>query len=192
MSPKKLGRAKGPAPTPPQPKPQPEEGLRETLPDDFLEVEISYAPVDTASGSSDTTKSYNAPVDTASVSSDTTKSYNAPDDTASLSSDTTKSYHAPVDTASVSSDTTKSYDASADTASVSSDTTTKRERESKKEIPEYKWTDESTKALAEYIKEHHCLYDKGAKLWQNLQAKNALWEEIGLQLNPPASGKYNK
>ena len=153
-----MGRAKGKAPTPPQPEPQPEEELRETLPDDFLEVEISYAPVDTASGSSDTTKSYNAP-----------------DDTASLSSDTTKSYHKPVDT-----------------ASVSSDTTTKRERESKKEIPEYKWTDESTKALAEYIKEHHCLYDKRAKLWLNLQAKNALWEDIGQKLVPPASGKYNK
>ena len=87
----------------------------------------------------------------------------------------------------------QSYDAPVDTASVSSDTTKKkRVRESKKEIPEYKWTDETTIALAEYIKEHHCLYDKRAKLWLNLQAKNALWEEIGLQLDPPASGKYNK
>ena len=190
MSPKKLGRAKGPAPTPPQPKPQPEEGLRETLPDDFLEVEISYAPVDTASVSSDTTKSYDAPVDKASVSSDTTKSYDASVDTATVSSDTTKSYHAPVDTAY----TTKRYDAPVDTASESSDSIKyERVRKSfKKEIPEYKWTDESTLALAEYIKEHNCIYDKGHKLWQDLQAKNALWEEIGRQMVPPASGKYNK
>ena len=86
----------------------------------------------------------------------------------------------------------ESFDAPVDRASVSSGTKKKRVRESKKDIPDYNWTEDNTHALAEFIKDHHCLYDKRAKLWLNLQAKNALWEEIGQQLIPPPSGKCYK
>ena len=64
-----------------------------------------------------------------------------------------------------------------------------RVRASKREIPEYPWTNETTEVLAEFIKDHPCLFDKRQKDWLNVSAKNSLWDNIGRELEPPATGK---
>ncbi|XP_050724623.1 activating signal cointegrator 1 complex subunit 2 homolog [Eriocheir sinensis] len=51
----------------------------------------------------------------------------------------------------------------------------KRVRVSKKEIPEYRWTDEGERGLADLIKEYPQLYDKKQKEWLNVATKNSLW-----------------
>ncbi|XP_050724625.1 uncharacterized protein LOC127002585 [Eriocheir sinensis] len=68
----------------------------------------------------------------------------------------------------------------------------KRVRVSKKEIPEYRWTDEGERGLADLIKEYPQLYDKKQKEWLNVATKNSLWNRVGEQLNPPATGPQCK
>ena len=65
----------------------------------------------------------------------------------------------------------------------------KRIRVSKKEIPDYKWTDEGTTKLTEFVKRHPQLYDKKQKDWLNVTAKNQLWTLAGEEQDPLATGK---
>ena len=58
---------------------------------------------------------------------------------------------------------------------------------SKKEIPEYRWTEDVELRLAKLVKEHPQLYDKKQKDWLNVAAKNSWWNQIGEQLKPPAT-----
>jgi hypothetical protein len=64
----------------------------------------------------------------------------------------------------------------------------KRVRASKKEIPDFKWTEEAELRLAELVKESPQLYDKRQKEWLNVAAKNSRWDRVGEQLEPPATG----
>ncbi|KAJ8019740.1 hypothetical protein HOLleu_41445 [Holothuria leucospilota] len=57
----------------------------------------------------------------------------------------------------------------------------KRVRVSKKEIPEYRWTEEAELRLAELVKENPQLYDKKQKEWLNVAAKNSRWDRVGEQ-----------
>ncbi|XP_068238460.1 uncharacterized protein [Palaemon carinicauda] len=68
----------------------------------------------------------------------------------------------------------------------------KRVRMSKKEIPDYRWTEEMETVLADLVKENPMLFDKKHKEWINTVAKNSLWEQIGKQLDPPATGAQCK
>lgn len=68
----------------------------------------------------------------------------------------------------------------------------KRVRVSKKEIPEYRWTEETELRLAELVKENPQLYDKKQKEWLNVAAKNSRWDRVGEQLEPPATGPQCK
>lgn len=68
----------------------------------------------------------------------------------------------------------------------------KRVRVSKKEIPEYCWTEETELRLAELVKENPQLYDKKQKEWLNVAAKNSRWDRVGEQLEPPATGPQCK
>ena len=63
---------------------------------------------------------------------------------------------------------------------------------SKKEIPEYRWTEEAELRLAELVKENPQLYDKKQKEWLNVAAKNSRWDRVGKQLEPPATGPQCK
>ncbi|XP_054650157.1 thymocyte nuclear protein 1 [Dunckerocampus dactyliophorus] len=63
----------------------------------------------------------------------------------------------------------------------------KRIRVSKKEIPDYKWTDEGSKKLAEFVKQHPQLFDKKQKDWLNVTAKTQLWAIAGEEQDPPAT-----
>lgn len=60
-------------------------------------------------------------------------------------------------------------------------------RVSKKDIPDYKWSEEGERRLARFIKHYPELYDKRQKNWLNLAAKTSLWIKIGEQLDPPAT-----
>ena len=64
----------------------------------------------------------------------------------------------------------------------------KRARMSKKEIPEYRWMEETELRLAELVKENSQLYDKKHKEWINVTAMNSRWDRVGEQLEPSASG----
>ena len=68
----------------------------------------------------------------------------------------------------------------------------KRIRVSKKEIPEYPWTENVELILAELVKENPPLYDKKHKEWLNVAAKNSRWDRIGEQLEPSATGPQCK
>ena len=68
----------------------------------------------------------------------------------------------------------------------------KRARMSKKEIPEYRWMEETELRLAELVKENPQLYDEKHKEWINVTAKNIRWDRVGEQLEPPASGSQCK
>ena len=63
---------------------------------------------------------------------------------------------------------------------------------SKKEIPEYRWMEETELRLAELVKENTQLYDKKHKEWINVTTKNSRWDGVGEQLEPPASGSQCK
>ncbi|XP_076034198.1 uncharacterized protein LOC143020994 isoform X4 [Oratosquilla oratoria] len=65
-------------------------------------------------------------------------------------------------------------------------------RVSKKEIPEYRWTEEAELRLAELVKENPQVYDKKQKEWLNVAAKNSQWDRVGEQLEPPATGPQCK
>lgn len=54
----------------------------------------------------------------------------------------------------------------------------KRYRLSKKEISDYKFTQEQKEQIAEFVKEHPTLYDKRDKQWSNPRAKEELWREL--------------
>ena len=64
----------------------------------------------------------------------------------------------------------------------------KRMRLSKKEIPEYRWTEVAVLRLAELVKENPQLYDRKQRDWLNVTAKNIRWNRVGEQLEPPATG----
>ena len=66
----------------------------------------------------------------------------------------------------------------------------KRARMSKKEIPKYRWVEETELRLAELVNPQ--LYDKKHKEWINVTAKNNRWDRVGEQLEPPASGSPGK
>lgn len=68
----------------------------------------------------------------------------------------------------------------------------KRMRPSKKEIPDYHWTQEAETRLAELVKESPCLYDKKEKEWLNVAAKSSRWNRVGEQIEPPATGPQCK
>ncbi|KAK6174201.1 hypothetical protein SNE40_017521 [Patella caerulea] len=63
----------------------------------------------------------------------------------------------------------------------------KRDRMSKKEIPEYRWSEEAELRLAELVKENPQLYDKKQEEWLNGTAKNSRWDRVGERLEPPAT-----
>nr|XP_057935788.1 thymocyte nuclear protein 1 isoform X2 [Doryrhamphus excisus] len=63
----------------------------------------------------------------------------------------------------------------------------KRIRVSKKEIPDYKWTEEGSKKLAGFVKQHPQLFDKRQKDWLNVTAKTQLWAIAGEEQDPPAT-----
>ena len=64
----------------------------------------------------------------------------------------------------------------------------KRIRMSKKQIPDYNWTEASTRKLAEFVRDEPQLYDKMQKNWLNVTAKAQLWRKAGELLDPPATG----
>ena len=64
----------------------------------------------------------------------------------------------------------------------------KRARMSKKSIPEYRWADGEERRFADSVKEYPQLYDKKHKEWLNVTAKEILWNRVGEQLVPPATG----
>ena len=68
----------------------------------------------------------------------------------------------------------------------------KRYRLSKKDVPVYKWTDESIKNVAKFVQDCPTLYDRRQKDWQNVFAKSQLWAKIGEQQDPPATGPQCK
>ena len=68
----------------------------------------------------------------------------------------------------------------------------KRIRVSKKEIPGYRWKDEATRKLADFVKDCPELYDKRQKDWLNVDAKSQLWTRAGEQQDPPATGAQCK
>ncbi|XP_029973467.1 uncharacterized protein LOC115407244 [Salarias fasciatus] len=68
----------------------------------------------------------------------------------------------------------------------------KRVRVSKREIPDYRWTEEAELKLAEMVKENPLLYDRKEKDWQNVAAKSSRWDRVGEQLEPPATGPQCK
>lgn len=54
----------------------------------------------------------------------------------------------------------------------------RRCRPSKKDIPNYKFSEEQEKAVAEFVHEHSALYDKKDKRWCDPKFKEALWQEV--------------
>jgi hypothetical protein len=68
----------------------------------------------------------------------------------------------------------------------------KRIQVSKKEIPQYRWTEEAELWLAELVKENSQMYDKKQKEWLNVAVKNSRWDRVGEQLEPPATGPQCK
>lgn len=77
-------------------------------------------------------------------------------------------------------------------STATEEVTKKRVRISKKEIPEYKWTNEGVRKLADFIKENPQLYDKRQKDWLNVDFKSQLWTNAGKQQDPPATGDQCK
>ena len=62
----------------------------------------------------------------------------------------------------------------------------------KRWIPEYRWIGEAELRLAELVKENPQLYDKKQKEWLKVTTKNSLWDRVGEQLEPPATGPQCK
>ena len=58
---------------------------------------------------------------------------------------------------------------------------------SKKEIHDYRWTEQAETGLAELVKGNPSLYDKKQE-WLNVAAKSSRWNRVGEQLEPPATG----
>ena len=61
---------------------------------------------------------------------------------------------------------------------------------SKKEVPDYLWTDDGTRRLADFVKDHPMLFDKKQKDWLNVASKSLLWQQAGDQQEPPATGMH--
>ena len=68
----------------------------------------------------------------------------------------------------------------------------KRIRISKKDIPEYHWTQQADTRLADLMKEHPMLYDKKQKEWLNVATKSSQWNRVGEQMELPATGDQCK
>ncbi|XP_068203270.1 uncharacterized protein [Palaemon carinicauda] len=68
----------------------------------------------------------------------------------------------------------------------------KRVRVSKKDIPDYQWTEETETTLADLVKENPMLFDKKHKEWINKVLKDSRWAYIGSQLEPPATAAQCK
>ena len=60
---------------------------------------------------------------------------------------------------------------------------------SKKEIPDYQWTEKGTSKLADLIKEHPQLYDKRQKDWLNLAATSFHSSSVLGQRSRPGYGR---
>ena len=68
----------------------------------------------------------------------------------------------------------------------------KRIRASKKDIPDYHWKEDNELVLVDLVKDHPQLYDKKHRDHLNKGTKNIIWERVGEQLNPPATGAQCK
>ena len=68
----------------------------------------------------------------------------------------------------------------------------KRIRASKKDIPDYHWKEDNELVLVDLVKDHPQLYGKKHRDHLNTGAKNIIWERVGEQLNPPATGAQYK
>ena len=53
----------------------------------------------------------------------------------------------------------------------------KRQRPSKKDIQTYDFTEEQQRAIAEFVQEHDCLYNKRNREWSNPTKKDELWRQ---------------
>ena len=51
-------------------------------------------------------------------------------------------------------------------------------RPSKKEIPDYTFSDEQVLEIAEFVKDHPALYDKRSRYWAMPRFKEELWKEL--------------
>ena len=54
----------------------------------------------------------------------------------------------------------------------------KRVRPSKKDIPDYPFTDEQMREIANYVQDHPELYDKRNENWQNPMRKENIWKDL--------------
>lgn len=70
---------------------------------------------------------------------------------------------------------------------------TKRARTSKRDVPEYKWTEDAVQLIADFVKENSALhvYDKTQKDYMNVATKGRMWANGGKLLDPPATGKFS-
>ena len=68
----------------------------------------------------------------------------------------------------------------------------KKIRASKKDIPDYHWKEDNELVLVDLVKDYPQLYDKKHRDHLNTGAKNIIWERVGEQLNPPATGAQCK
>ncbi|XP_034029418.1 uncharacterized protein LOC117513267 [Thalassophryne amazonica] len=66
-----------------------------------------------------------------------------------------------------------------------------RKRTGKKKTPNYSWTAEGSKKLAEFVMQHPQLY-KRQRDWLNLPGKTRLWAAAGAEQDPPATGAQCK
>ncbi|XP_068242623.1 uncharacterized protein [Palaemon carinicauda] len=83
-------------------------------------------------------------------------------------------------------------DTSQSQVSCDDDLKKKRVRVSKKDIPDYQWTEETETTLADLVKENPMLFDKKHKEWINKVLKDSRWAYIGSQLEPPATAAQCK
>lgn len=54
----------------------------------------------------------------------------------------------------------------------------KKYRPSKRDIPDYQFTDAQISEIVEFVKQHPCLYSKRDKQWCNPRLKETLWTEL--------------
>lgn len=68
---------------------------------------------------------------------------------------------------------------------------TKRARTSKRDVPEYKWTEDAVQLIADFVKENSALYDKTQKDYMIVATKGRMGANGGKLLDPPATGKFS-
>ena len=54
----------------------------------------------------------------------------------------------------------------------------KKYRPSKRDIPDYQFTDAQISEIVEFVKQHPCLYSKRDKQWCNPRLKETMWTEL--------------